>query len=89
MPFILAIIGLCAPRFVAAVLWLTTSWFDGIFETRLWPILGFLFLPLTLLWYTVVVHWFGGQWGVLQLIILVIAIVTDLSSGKKASEKRR
>lgn len=31
--------------------------------TLLWPILGFYFLPTTLLWYSAVQHWLGGQWS--------------------------
>lgn len=88
MPLLLALLGLFAPRFVIALLWLLSSWFEGVFETRLWPILGFLFLPLTLLWYSAVENWFGGEWSWLNLIILVVAIVSDLGSGGDAARKR-
>lgn len=86
MPFLLALIGLFAPRFVIFVLWIASSWFDGVFETRLWPILGFIFLPLTLLWYSVVVNWFGGVWTWWHVLVLVFTVVADLSTGKKAAE---
>lgn len=84
MPLLLVIIGLFAPRFVIVALWLASNWFDGVFETRLWPILGFLFLPFTLLWYSAVVNWFNGEWNWWQVLILVIAIISDLSSDRKA-----
>ena len=87
MPIILAFIGLFAPRFVIVLLWLLSSWFDGVFDTRLWPILGFFFLPFTLLWYSVVMNWFDGQWLWWQVIILVIAVLSDLGSGKQASHR--
>ncbi len=87
MPLLLALIGLFAPRFVTIVLWLASGWFDGVFETRLWPILGFIFLPFTLLWYSVVMQWFNGSWDVLQVIVLVLAVITDLSSGRRATRR--
>lgn len=87
MPLILAFIGLIAPRFTIFLLWLASPWFTGVFQTRLWPILGFLFLPFTLLWYSVVVNWFHGEWGFLQIAILVIAIVSDLSSSGRSAKR--
>ncbi len=83
MTLILGIIGLFAPRFLIALLWLASSWFDGIFETRMWPILGFIFLPLTLLWYSAVEKWFLGEWTWWQVGILIIAVLSDLHSDKK------
>ncbi|UPA22917.1 hypothetical protein K8942_01755 [Candidatus Peribacteria bacterium] len=89
MPLLLAFIGLIAPRFTIFILWLASTWFTGVFDTRLWPILGFLFLPFTLLWYSVVVNWFGGQWEWVQVLGLVLALVMDLSSSKKSTERKR
>lgn len=82
MPLLLGLVALFTPRLVIFLLWLASSWFTGVFETRLWPLLGFLFMPLTLLWYSVVMNWFAGQWGWAQLIVLVIAIVADLGSSR-------
>ncbi len=79
MPCLFALIALLAPRVVVVLLWLFTSWFQGIFANVLWLVLGFLFLPTTLLWYTAVHNWYGGTWGPMQIIILVIAVVIDIS----------
>lgn len=87
MPLLLGIFALFAPRFVIFLLWLASSWFTGVFETRLWPLLGFFFMPLTLLWYSAVMNWFGGQWDWVQLIILAIAIVADLGSGRGVTKR--
>lgn len=86
MPCLLTIIALAAPRLVIALLWLFTGWFRGIFPSILWPILGFVFLPTTLLWYTAVQHWFGGQWTLWPIVGIVIALLIDLSP---ASRRRR
>lgn len=79
MWFIL-ILGIFAPRVVAAILYFFTGWFSGVFQTTLWPVLGFIFMPYTLLWYSVVMNWYQGVWGVLQLIVLAVAILVDLGS---------
>jgi len=49
----------------------------------LWPILGFIFLPTSLLWYTVVLHWFGGVWSLWAIVGLVIALIIDVSSARE------
>jgi len=79
MPCLLALIALAAPRIVILLLWFFSTWFTGLFTTLLWPVLGFIFLPTTLLWYTVVLHWFGGQWTLWPVVGIVIALLIDLS----------
>lgn len=86
MPCIFAVFALMAPRLVVVVLWFFTTWFRGIFDSILWPILGLIFLPTTLLWYTAVHHWFAGQWSLWPIVGLVVALLIDLSP---AGGKRR
>jgi hypothetical protein len=74
------------PRVVLAGLWLLSDWFKGMFPNLLFPILGFIFLPTTLLWYSAVQHWFGGRWTVWTVIGLIIALCIDVSP---ASGRRR
>lgn len=79
MPCIFAVFALMAPRLVVVVLWFFTTWFQGIFTSILWPILGLIFLPTTLLWYSAVHHWFAGEWTLWPIVGLVIALLIDLS----------
>ncbi|HEY3380437.1 MAG TPA: hypothetical protein VGK32_01650 [Vicinamibacterales bacterium] len=79
MPCFFIVAALAAPRAVVVVLWLFTHWFRGIFSTSLWPIVGFIFLPTTMLWYTAVQHWFGGQWTLWPIVGLVVALTIDMS----------
>ena len=79
MPCLFAIIALMAPRIVVAILWFATRWFEGLFPTLLWPILGFIFLPTTLLWYSAVMRWFGGQWTLWPIVGIVVALLIDVS----------
>lgn len=89
MGCLLFILGLAAPRLVVFLLWFFTNWFDGVFHGFLIPILGFLFLPYTLLWYTVVINWYHGIWGFWQILIMGLAIITDLSASGGSARKRR
>lgn len=84
---ILLLIGLFIPRVIIAVLWLFSSWFSVV-ESMILGILGFLFMPYTLLWYSVVMHWNGGEWGGLQIIVLIFAILADLGIPGKGYNDR-
>ena len=86
MPCLFAIFALLTPRILVAVLWLFSTWFQGMFSNVLWPILGFIFLPTVLLWYSAVQHWFGGQWTFWPVVGLVVALAIDVSP---ASGRRR
>ncbi len=86
MPCLLTVLALVTPRLVILLLWFFSNWFQGLFNTVLWPILGFLFLPTTLLWYSVVQHWFGGEWTLWPIVGIVIALMIDVSP---ARHKRR
>lgn len=79
MPCLFALLALATPRVVVILLWLFTRWFAGIFSIALWPVLGFVFLPTTLLWYTAVQHWFGGHWTLWPIVGIVVALVIDLA----------
>ncbi|MFW5973583.1 MAG: hypothetical protein ACOCTG_06285 [Bacteroidota bacterium] len=79
MPCLLALLALFIPRVVIFLLWLFSNWFEGVFDTIIVPILGFIFLPTTLLWYSVVVNIYDGTWGILQIVVAVIAVAIDLA----------
>ena len=81
MPFLLILLALLIPRGVIIAVWFFSDWFDGMFESLLWPLLGWVFLPTTLLWYSAVQHWFGGEWGLWQIVGIVVALIIDTSPG--------
>ena len=86
MPLLLALLALLTPRIMILVLWLFSNWFDGMFTSSVWAIVGFVFLPTTLLWFTAVQHWFGGVWSLWPIVGLVIALAIDVSPVR---ERRR
>jgi hypothetical protein len=88
MACLLVILALAAPRVVLALVWFFSNWFQGMFPSLLWPVLGFIFLPTTLLWYSAVQHWYGGQWTLGPIIGLVIALLIDVSPASRAGRRR-
>ena len=83
MPLLAIIFALLIPRVTILALYFFTNWFGGVFATVLWPILGFIFLPTTLLWYSAVQKWFGGEWGPIALIGMIVAVIVDLAPARK------
>ena len=79
MPIIAAVVALIAPRILILALWFFSPWFVGMFDSLLWPILGFIFAPTTMLWYSAVQHWFGGVWSTWPVVGMVVAVLMDLS----------
>ncbi len=39
------------------------------------------------LWYSVVLNHYGGEWGALQIIVMVVAVITDFSPGAAKKKK--
>lgn len=77
MPCLLAVLVLLFPRIAIALLYLFTSFFQGVFQTVLIPFLGFLLMPLTLLAYTWLTKT-GQPVNALYLVIMIVAVVVDL-----------
>ncbi len=82
MPLILGVIALLTPRLLIVLIWLFSRWFDGLFRGLLIPVLGFIFLPTTFLWYTAVVHWWHGQWTLWPVVGVVVALCIDISPSR-------
>jgi hypothetical protein len=88
MGCVIAIVALAVPRLVAALLYLFTTWFRGVFPAPWWGILGFLFLPTSMLWYSAVQHWWGGTWSTWPVVGMVIAVMIDLSQSQGRGRRR-
>jgi hypothetical protein len=91
MPCFVVLLALLMPRLVVALLWFFSTWFTGLFPTLLWPIIGFIFLPTTLLWYSAVQRWFHGQWTLWPVVGIVVALLIDVSPvrGHRSFRRRR
>ena len=89
MPCILAVLVLAFPRVAIALLWFFTTFFSGVYRGILIPLLGFIFLPLTLIVYTYIVKNYPGPLSVQELVFIFIAVILDLGLVGGGSLRRR
>lgn len=88
MPCLFAILAIAFPRVAIVLLWLFTNFFTGVYHGIVIPVLGFIFLPLTLIAYTYMLNRHMAL-GLTQLIILFIAVVIDLGLVGGGAYRRR
>ena len=77
MPCLLALLAVAFPRVAIVLLWLFSNFFS-VLHNNLMLIVGFVFLPLTLIVYTYLLRTNGGQMGATQFVFLFIAVILDL-----------
>jgi hypothetical protein len=89
MPIVVGCLALLAPRFAIVLVVLFSDYIGRAYESLLWPLVGFLFMPLTTLAYAWAINSRGSVGG-LQLVVVVIAVLMDLGliGGSAASRKR-
>jgi hypothetical protein len=79
MPCLLALLALLAPRLVIILLAIFSNYLSSAYQTILWPILGFFFMPFTTLAYAWAMNSNGSVSG-FYLVVVVIAVLIDLGS---------
>lgn len=79
MPCLAGCLAVLFPRGLLVLFWLlgTTA---SIFETRLWPLLGFFFMPYTTCAYALAHHWYGSAGQGIGLAMLIVGVVLDAGS---------
>lgn len=77
MPCLLAIVALSAPRVVIVLLVIFTDYIGRAFDSFLWPLLGFFFLPTTTLAWAWAQNTRGEVAGV-HLLVVVLGVLLDL-----------
>jgi hypothetical protein len=77
MPCLFAILVLAFPRIAIILLYLLTNFFRGVYDTILIPVLGFIFMPLTLVAYTWLTKG-GYPVDAFYLVVMLVAVVLDL-----------
>lgn len=78
MPCLLVILLVAFPRIALLVIFFTSDYLQRAYHGLLVPLLGFIFLPLTTLAYAWMVNTHQVLGGI-NLIILLIAVLVDLS----------
>ena len=88
MPLLVGCLALAAPRFAIVLVVLFSNYIGRAYETVLWPLVGFVFMPLTTLAYAWAINSRGSVAG-LHLVIVVIAVLMDLGVEGGSSSRRR
>ncbi len=70
-------IGLVTPRLAIVLVVIFSDYIGRAYDTLMWPVLGFLFMPTTTLAYAWAINSRGSVEG-LQLVVVVIAVLIDL-----------
>jgi hypothetical protein len=89
MPCLLVLIGLLIPRVTLFFMWIV-GYTTTAFESYLWPLLGFLFMPYTTCAYAIGMNANGGFHG-WSLVLLILAIIVDITNhgGSGRAYRRR
>jgi hypothetical protein len=88
MPCLLAILIVAFPRVAIILLYLFTNFFTGVYTSVLLPVLGFLFLPFTLIAYTFLINMHQPH-DITFLVVLFIAVIVDLGLLGGSNKVRR
>jgi hypothetical protein len=88
MPCLIGCLALATPRFAIVLVVIFSDFIGHAFETTIWPLLGFVFMPLTTLAYAWAINSRGSVEGV-PLVIVVVAVLLDLGLIGGSSRARR
>ncbi len=92
MPCFIGCLAVLFPRIAIALVFLFTDYLHRAYDTVHWPVLGFIFLPLTTLAYAFAINQNGKLDG-FYLAIFVVAVLVDLGllggGGAGARRKKR
>lgn len=87
MPCLLTILIIAFPRVAIVLLYLLTNFFAHVYTSLLIPLLGFIFLPLTLIAYTYFLNAHIPM-NITSFVILFIAVILDLGLVGGATRRR-
>lgn len=87
MPCLLTILIVAFPRVAIVLLYLFTNFFTHAYTSIVIPLLGFIFLPLTLIAYTYFLKAHIPM-NITSFVILFIAVILDLGLVGGAAKRR-
>ncbi len=86
MGCLLPLVAICVPRIAMFFIFLLTNWFGQAYQTVIWPLLGFLFMPYTTLAYMAAMlnnnHELSGGW----IVLVVVAVFFDLGGQGRSAK---
>ena len=78
MSCLVAILAFFTPRLAIILVVIFSDYIGDATESNLWPLLGFLFLPMTTLAYAWAWHYGDGSIADLGVVVVVLAVLFDL-----------
>jgi hypothetical protein len=90
MPCLIGCLALFMPRLAILLVAIFSDYFKGPYDSWVWPVIGFFFLPLTTLAYAWAWHQGDGQLNGIGIVAVVLAVLIDLGLiGTGESSRRR
>jgi hypothetical protein len=77
MSLLVGCFALLFPRVAIVLVVIFSDYIGAAYQTFIWPLLGFVFMPLTTLAYAWAINSSGSVAG-LQLVVVVLAVLADL-----------
>jgi hypothetical protein len=87
MPFLVGCMALATPRFAILLVVLFSDYIGRAYESTIWPLLGFFFMPLTTLSYAFSMNSNASVDGK-YLVLVVLAVLLDLGLVGTGSKTR-
>ncbi|MBW1832817.1 MAG: hypothetical protein JRJ10_14175 [Deltaproteobacteria bacterium] len=87
MPFLVGCLAIGTPRFAILLVVLFSDYIGRAYETTLWPLLGFFFMPLTTLASAFAINNTGSVDG-MHLVLVVVTVLLDLGLVGAGSKTR-
>jgi hypothetical protein len=91
MPCVVALLALIAPRLAIILVVIFSDYIGRAYDTVIWPLLGFFFMPLTMLAYAWAINTNGSVSGG-YVVAMILAVLIDLGivgGGARSSRKAR
>ena len=75
MGCLLGCLALLTPRAVLVLVFLFSGFLGRAYDSTIWPLLGFFFMPLTTLAYAAAINWNEGVTGGYFVMVLLAALI--------------
>ncbi len=90
MPCLIGCLALFMPRVALILVAIFSDYLSRAYDSLLWPILGFFFLPLTTLAYAWAWHQGNGAVTGVGLVVVILAVLIDVGLlGTSEANRRR
>lgn len=92
MACFVVLIALATPRVALFVVFVFSDFLGRAYESSIWPLLGFFFMPLTTLAYAAAINWNDGSVSGVYFFMVLVAALIDLGTlggGRFAKRRER